>query len=83
MSERLRAWWFHRQGLDGSMRQATPAEALERAGWARSVGGAGPYVSLFARARTTRAAADAAAAKLQIHELPLGAGAARTYCQRN
>lgn len=56
------------------MRRATPAEALERAGWARSVGGAGPYVSLFARARTTRAAADAAAATLQIHELPSARG---------
>ena len=33
---KLRAWWFHRQGLDGSLRDATPAQVLERAGWARS-----------------------------------------------
>lgn len=71
---KLRAWWFHRQGLDGSLRNATPAQVLERAGWARSVGGVGPYLTLFARARTTRQAADEAAAKLQIHELPSARG---------
>ena len=71
---KLRAWWFHRQGLDGSLRDATPAQVLERAGWARSVGGVGPYLTLFARARTTRQAADEAAAKIQIHELPSARG---------
>ena len=71
---KLRAWWFHRQGLDGSLRNAKPADVLERAGWSRSVGGAGPYLTLFARARTTREAADAAAAKLAIHELPSARG---------
>ena len=71
---KLRAWWFHRQGLDGSLRNATPAQVLERAGWARSVGGAGPYLTFFARARTTRQAADDAAAKLEIHELPSARG---------
>jgi len=71
---KLRAWWFHRQGLDGSLRNATPAQVLERAGWARSVGGVGPYLTLFARARTTREAADKAAAKLEIHELPSARG---------
>ena len=74
MSPKLRAWWFHRQGLDGSLRTAKPADVLERAGWSRSVGGAGPYLTLFARARTTREAADAAAAKLAIHELPSARG---------
>src|SRR5689334_22904785 len=71
---KLRAWWFHRQGLDGSVRAARPAEVLERAGWARSVGGVNPYLTLFARARTTREAADAAAAQLEIHELPAARG---------
>ncbi|MGH9887264.1 MAG: DNA glycosylase AlkZ-like family protein, partial [bacterium] len=71
---KLRAWWAHRQGLDGSLRGKTPAELLERAGWARSVGGVGPYVSLFARAGTSRADADAAVSKLQIHELPAARG---------
>lgn len=71
---KLRAWWFHRQGLDASLRNAKPAEVLERAGWARSVGGVNPYLTLFARARTTRDAADAAAANLQIQELPSARG---------
>lgn len=71
---KLRGWWFHQQGLDGSLRGARPAEVLERAGWARSVGGANPYLTLFARARTAREAADAAAAKLDIHELPAARG---------
>ena len=73
-TSKLRAWWFHRQGLDGSLRNASPAQVLERAGWARSVGGVGPYLTLFSRARTTRQAADDAAAKLRIHELPSARG---------
>ena len=48
-SSQLRAWWWQLQGLDGSLTGASPAAALERAGWARSVGGAGPYLSIFAR----------------------------------
>lgn len=71
---KLRAWWSHRQGLDGSMRGKNPAEVLERAGWARSVGGVGPYLTLFARAGTTREEADRAAAALEIHELPTARG---------
>src|SRR5881628_278947 len=71
---KLRAWWFHRQGLDGSLRGKAPTEVLERAGWARSVGGVGPYLTLFSRARTSREAADAAATNLQIHELPTARG---------
>jgi hypothetical protein len=34
----------------------------------------GPYLTLFSRARTTREAADAAVATLQIHELPSARG---------
>jgi winged helix DNA-binding protein len=67
---KLRAWWWHRQGLDGSLRGRRPAEVLERSGWARSVGGAGPYLTLFSRAGTSREATDAAVTKLEIHELP-------------
>jgi hypothetical protein len=71
---KLRAWWSHRQGLDGSLRGHTPADVLARSGWARSVGGAGPYLTLFARAGTSRADAEAAAAALRIHELPSARG---------
>jgi hypothetical protein len=71
---KLRAWWWRRQGLDGSLRGRKPADVLDQSGWARSVGGVGPYVSLFARARTSREAADAAVAKLEISELPSARG---------
>ncbi len=70
----LRAWWAHRQGLDGSLAGADPAAVLERSGWSRSVGGAGPYLTLFARAGTSREAADEAVAALRIHELPSARG---------
>ena len=73
-SARLRAWWWHRQGLDGSLRGAPTTEVLRRSGWARSVGGVGPYLTLHARAGTGRAAADEAVARLEIHELPSARG---------
>ena len=71
---KLRAWWFHRQGLDGSLRGKASAEILEQCGWSRSVGGVGPYLTLFSRGRTRREAADAAVAALEIHELPTARG---------
>ncbi len=74
VEERRRAWWWQRQGLDGSLRGRAPAEVLARSGWARSVGGVGPYLALFARAGTTRAEVDAAVAALDIHELPAARG---------
>jgi hypothetical protein len=69
-----RAWWSYRQGLDGRLRGRDAAGVLEETGWARSVGGANPYLTLFARAGTSRATADAAAAALHIHELPSARG---------
>jgi len=71
---KLRAWWFWRQGLDGSLAGASAAEVLERSGWSRSVGGVGPYLTLFSRAGIGRAVADEAVAKLAIHELPAARG---------
>jgi len=71
---KLRAWWAHRQGLDGSLAGKTPAEVLEQAGWARSVGGVGPYLTLYSRAEISREAADRAAAACEIHELPSARG---------
>ncbi|MCI0411260.1 winged helix DNA-binding domain-containing protein [bacterium] len=72
--KRLRAWWAKKQGLDGSLKNASPAEVLEKSGWARSVGGVNPYITLFARAGISREAAEAAIAKSQIHELPSARG---------
>src|SRR5208283_790447 len=45
---KLRAWWSHLQGLDGRLADAPAAKALEETGWARSVGGVGPYLGLRA-----------------------------------
>jgi hypothetical protein len=73
-ASKLRSWWWHRQGLDGSLAGRNAAEVLEQAGWARSVGGANPYLTLFARGGIGRPAADEAVAKLQIHELPSARG---------
>src|SRR5712691_11092793 len=70
LDERLRAWWSHRQGLDGRLAGARPAEILEQTGWARSVGGVGPYLTLFARGGVSREAVDDAVVRLEIHELP-------------
>lgn len=71
---KLRAWWAHRQGLDGTLNGKPAAEVLERAGWARSVGGVGPYITIFARSGMSREQVDAAVAKLEIHELPAARG---------
>ena len=47
---------------------------LGETGWARSVAGASPYLGMFARAGTSREAADRALANLEIHELPAARG---------
>jgi len=67
---KIRAWWAHKQGLDGSFAGSEPALVLESTGWARSVGGAAPYLTLWARAPVSRQAVDSAVADLEIHELP-------------
>ncbi|MBO0891828.1 MAG: winged helix DNA-binding domain-containing protein, partial [Acidothermales bacterium] len=67
---KLRAWWAHRQGLDRSLDETSPAAVLARTGWARSVGGVNPYLTLFSRAGVGRAAVDDAVADVAIHELP-------------
>ncbi|MBM3814312.1 MAG: winged helix DNA-binding domain-containing protein [Acidimicrobiia bacterium] len=71
---KLPAWWWSRQGLDGSLSGRTCGETLSRSGWARSVGGSGPYLTLFSRAGSTRERADAAVAAQEIHELPAARG---------
>jgi hypothetical protein len=71
---KLRAWWFHRQGLDGRFAGGAGAAILEETGWARSVGGVGPYLTLFSRGGVAREAADRAVEALEIHELPSARG---------
>lgn len=71
---KLRAWWAHRQGLDGSLDGSDPGVVLARTGWARSVGGVNPYLTLFSRAGTARSDVDRAVADLAVHELPAARG---------
>jgi hypothetical protein len=72
--EKLRAFWSHKQGLDGSFSGRSAAWILSTAGWARSVGGVGPYLTLFARGGVRRAEIDEALANSEIHELPAARG---------
>ena len=72
--EFLRAWSWQRQGLDGTLAGGDAAFVLEVAGWARSVGGANAYLTLFARAGIRRETADRSMAAMEIHELPAARG---------
>ena len=74
MPSKLQAWWWSRQGLDGSLSASPPAEVLQKTGWARSVGSSGPYLTMFSRAGTSRQRTDAAVAALEIQELPSARG---------
>lgn len=71
---KLRAWWSHRQGLDGRLAGKSAAVVLAESGWARSVAGIGPYLTLYSRAGISREAADAALLSADIHELPSSRG---------
>jgi hypothetical protein len=71
---KLRAFWSLKQGLDGSLRGLSAADILSRSGWARSVAGAGPYLTLFSRGGLRRAEIDRALADIEIHELPTARG---------
>jgi len=71
---KLRPWWFARQGLSTRDETQSPAQVLERTGWSRSVGGASPYLGLFARSGIQRKQADQAIENLEIQELPSARG---------
>lgn len=73
-SEKLRAWWFHRQGLGPDTGIKTSRDVLDVSGWCRSVGGSNCYLTLFSRARISRAQADSDAAAGHIRELPSARG---------
>lgn len=82
-AKKLSAWWFHRQGLDGRLGNESASGVLSETGWARSVGGVGPYLTLFARGSISREAADAAVARLEIHELPAARGCTYVVPERD
>lgn len=71
---KLRSWWWAKQGLDGSLQGKAPREALLKSGWARSIGGANPYITIFSRNGQSMKAVDDAAAAAEIHELPSARG---------
>lgn len=71
---RLQSWWSHRQGLNHPDPSLSSAQVLERAGWARSVGGVNPYITLFSRARTSQKQAETELSEQLIHELPCARG---------
>lgn len=71
---KLQAWWWARQGLDGSRMGETASAILENTGWARSAGGVNPYLTLWSRGRIGREQADLAVAALEVHELPSARG---------
>jgi len=66
----LQAWYAHRQGLLGGMENLSNRQVLEFTGWSRCVGGAGPYIGLFARNRSSREQVDKDVAAHEISELP-------------
>ncbi len=69
-----RAWSWHKQGLDGSLAGSSAATVFANSGWARSIGGANPYLTLFSRAAIRREQTDTDMADLHIHELPTARG---------
>ncbi|MHA7177069.1 DNA glycosylase AlkZ-like family protein [Arthrobacter sp. Sr24] len=78
-----RAYSWHKQGLDGSLAGSNAADVLATGGWARSIGGANPYLTLFARAGIRREQADAEVAALRIHELPTARGCTYVLGERD
>lgn len=56
------------------MAGSSPAGVLQRAGWARAVGGSTPYVSLFARSGCPREETETGHASQEIHVLPSARG---------
>lgn len=71
---KLRAWWHDRQGLTSPNETISCREVLARFGWARSVGGANPYLQIYARNRASRAQIDADLESVAIQELPCARG---------
>lgn len=67
LETRLQTFWEDRQFSVGS---ASGEKCFELTGWARSVGGANPYLVAFSRARTSFKDLDASCATVEVCELP-------------
>lgn len=70
MNAKLRAWWWHRQGLDERLGSRSGQECLSHAGWARTVGSANPYLTVWSRSQTNARALESEVEAVQVHELP-------------
>ncbi|HLO97173.1 MAG TPA: hypothetical protein VK171_01150, partial [Fimbriimonas sp.] len=73
MNPKLCAYWAHKQGLL-NVQPGTNREVLASTGWARSVGGHNPYITLFARNRSTKKQADLDSQALEIYEFACARG---------
>lgn len=73
MNPKLAAFLSSRQGLDRVTNRSNE-DVLAANGWARTVGGANPYLSLFARNRALREAVDRDVANMDIHEFASARG---------
>lgn len=71
LETRLQSFWEARQ-FPGS--QSSAAECFETTGWARSVGGANPYLTANSRTKCSVQALHEAANSVQICELPAARG---------
>lgn len=71
--DRLRAWWFARQGL-GAPGALRPGEIARRFGWLRSVGSANPYLAIHARTGAGRVEIESAVSATELVEVPAARG---------
>ncbi|RYG21922.1 hypothetical protein EON82_18035 [bacterium] len=71
--DRLRNWWFSRQGLGGTVADA-PGATTQGCGWLRSVGSANPYLAIHARSGASRAEIERAVADVELVELVAARG---------
>ncbi|MBS1708340.1 MAG: winged helix DNA-binding domain-containing protein [Armatimonadetes bacterium] len=71
---KARAWWSHRQGLDGSRSGQSARKLFAETGWSRCVGGANPYLAVFARSGGDVASLHAEVEKVDVLEVPSARG---------
>lgn len=73
-NEQLRVWWWQNQALGGERMGESSAQVLASTGWARSVGGVAPYLTLRARNGASRDMVDEDVKRRAVYELPSARG---------
>ena len=71
---KARAWWSHRQGLDGTRVGHSARKLFAETGWSRCVGGVNPYLAVFARSGGDMASVHAETSTVQVYEVPSARG---------